>query len=510
MRERFNYLFGSTRGLALVAIALISLTTAIWGTLSGPMVEWGVRDVVVRLFNMDLVQAEREGRIIMLYHTIAMSVIAIEVYFITDLLPMKNHEKVTINATITVGYITALICGLGFAYFGHNFVLHGLFLVGQTLVFFAGILLAAALWPWRKEYRLPPDSPYAHTKSGIDLERLAFFVMTVATLLSATWGAVTGSYWGNGHETFLAEDLIRVPHKTYLQKAIIGHLHIMLTLIAVAITLIVGRWLDFKGLLHRIAMPLMIVGTIIITAGALSVVWLEWAHTTIYVGSVFVMLAALMYVIFSWDKLIKERTADLGLEKPNAWQKFKALLHDPLRFGSGWQMVFMNFTVSGVGIFMAVKLDEIFRVWPHREERITLTGHWHILAGLIATIILFYFADLSGLKGRVRRWFGWTVIIMSDLAFGAVTVFAMKRLFVSPIDQQPIVNITMLLADLGLAAVLVALAIFMGWRLYDLFTREGRWAQEFSEEKRRSTAAEIAEKKRRLEELSAALEEVPR
>nr|MBN1228380.1 hypothetical protein [Anaerolineae bacterium] len=105
MRERFNYLFRSTRGLALVAIALISLTTAIWGMLSGPMVEWGVRDVVVRLFNMDLVQAEREGRIIMLYHTIAMAVVAIEVYFITDLLPMRSHQKVTINATITVGYI---------------------------------------------------------------------------------------------------------------------------------------------------------------------------------------------------------------------------------------------------------------------------------------------------------------------------------------------------------------------------------------------------------------------
>ena len=154
----------------------------------------------------------------------------------------------------------------------------------------------------------------------------------------------------------------------------------MLTLIAVAITLIVGRWLDFKGTLHKIAMPLMIVGTIIITAGALSVVWLEWAHTIIYVGSVLVMLAALLFVIHSWGKLIRERTAELGIEKPGGWQKLKALLHDPLKFGAGWQMVFMNFTVSGVGIFMAVKLDEIFRVWPHREERITLTGHWHIPA----------------------------------------------------------------------------------------------------------------------------------
>jgi hypothetical protein len=501
-----DYLFRSTRGLTLVAIAIVSLITAIFGTLSGPMVEWGVKDITVSALSMELAEAEREGRIIMLYHTIAMTITAIEVYFITQLLPVKRYEQTIINGTITVGYLTAVIFGLLFAYWGHNFAFHGLFLLGQSLVFFAGVLLAASLWPWKKEYRLEKDTPYAHTRGGLDLERIAFFVMAVATLVSATFGAVTGSYWGNGHETFLAEDLIRVPHKTGLQKAIIGHLHIMLTLIAVAITLIVGRWMDFKGLLHKIAMPLMISGTIIITAGALSVVWVEWAHTIIYFGSVFVMLAALMYVIYAWDMLIKEGTADI--EKPNFLQKMRALLRDPLRFGPGWQMVFMNFTVSGVGIFMAVKLEEIFRVWPHREERITLTGHWHILASLIATIILMYFADLSGLKGKIRQWFGWLLIVFSDLAFGSVTVFSMKRLFVSEAEQQNIVNWTMLLTDLGLAAVLVVLAIFMIWRLYDLFQAKGYWTQELKVERKISAEAEIKEQKRKLEELTSALKGV--
>ena len=505
--KRFDYLFRSTRGLTLVAIAVVALITAVFGMLSGPMVEWGVRDITVNLLGIKLVEAEREGRIIMLYHTIAMTVTAIEVYFMTDMLPMKRYEQLTINGAITTGYLLSAVFGLGFAYWGHNFVFHGLFLLGQSLVFFAGILLAVALWPWKKEYRLPPDSPYAHTRNGLDLERTAFFVMAVATLFSAAFGAVTGSYWGNGHETFLAEDLIRNPVKTGLQKAIIGHLHIMLTLIAIAITLIVGRWAKFKGIFHKIAMPLMIAGTIVITIGALSVVWLPWAHTTIYGGSVLVLLAALFYVIDTWKNLIKERTAEQGLTKPNGWQKFKALLHDPLKFGPGWQMVFMNFTVSGVGIFMAVKLDEIFRVWPHREERVILTGHWHILSGLIATIILFYFADLSGLKGKARRWFGWTVILMSDLAFSAVTVFSMKRLFVTEAQQQTLVNWTMLLADLGLALVLVALAVFLLWRLYDLFLKDGFWAREYAQARKLAAEAELAEQKRKVEELTAVLKE---
>ncbi len=508
LKKRFTYLFTSTRGLALVALAMIALVTAVWGTLSRPMVEWGVRDFTVNALGMDLVQAEREGRIIMLYHTIAMAVIAVEVYFITDLIALKRHEQANINATITVGYLTALIFGLWFGYFGHNFVFHGVFLLGQSLVFFAGTLLSAALWPWKEEYRLPSDSPLAHTKNGLDLERTAFFVMAVATLVSSTFGAVTGSYWGNGHETFLAEDLIRNPNKTLLQKAIIGHLHIMLTLIAVAMTLILGRWMKFKGILHKFAMPLMIAGTIITTAGALSVIWLDWAHTTIYVGSTMILLAALMYVIFSWDSLIRTGLNSEDGEQVSGWKKIKALLRDPLKFGTGWQMVFMNFTVSGVGIFMAVKLDEIFRVWPHREERIILTGHWHILSGLIATIILFYYADLAGLKGKARKWFGWVTLLGSDLAFGAVTVFSLKRLFVNPASQQPLVNWTMLLTDIGLAGVLAGLAVFLLWRLYDLVLQNGRWAQELLEEQKQAAVEQLAEQKRQLSRLSAELEEM--
>jgi len=480
LKQRFDFLFRSTKGLVLVAIAMISLVTAIFGMLSGPMAELGVHDFVVRLLGIKLVEAEREGRIIMLYHSIAQAVVAIEVYLITAQVAMKGGQKVRINSTITVGYLTSMIFGLGFAYFGRFWVFHGLFIFGQSLVFFAGVMLAAALWPWNVEYHVKSRS-YAHTRSGLDLERVAFFTMAVATLGSAIFGAVAGSNFGNGFEAFLAEDVIRQPYKTLLQDAIIGHLHIMLTLIAIAVTLIIGRWFDFKGPLHKIAMPLMIIGTIVISLGAWSVVVIEAAHTIIYVGSVFVMLAALMLVIFGWRELIREGLKAAGPKKSAVIAGLRRLLRDPLQFGALWQMVFMNFTVSGVGIFMAAKLDEVFRVWPWREERIVLTGHWHILSGIIATIILLYYADLAGLQGRARRWFGWSLIIFSNLAFASVTVFEMKRLFVSEAQQQPLVDTVMLLTDLGLAAVLVALALLMIWRLADLYWKRGRWVYELTE-----------------------------
>jgi hypothetical protein len=480
LSKRFQYLFCSTKGLTLTAVAIVSLVVAIWGMLSGPLAELGISDVVVRGLGMDLVEAEREGRIVMLYHSIAMVVVAIEVYFITDIVRMKDRERSAINATVTLGYLCAVIFGLLFGYFGHSWILHGIFLFGQALMFFGGLQLAVALWPWRKEYYID-DPDRSRTKKGVDLERVAFFFMAVATLGSVLFGAIPGSFFGNGFETFLAENTLREPNKSPLDLAVIGHLHIMLTLIGVAITLVIGRWLDFKGIWHKLAMPSMIVGTIIITLGVWAVVPFEAiAHLIIYVGSVFVLLGGLFLVIYGWGKIIRDRLAEQGIEKATFGQKIKALFHDPLKFGATWQMVFMNFVVTFIGLFMAAKLDEIMRVWPAREERITLTGHWHTLSTIIATIMLFYFADMIGVKGRARKWLGWSVIVGSNIAFAGTTAFSIKRLFVSEIGQQPFVNVTSLMTEIGLGTVLIALAAFLIWRLIDLFKRKGLWSKKLA------------------------------
>ncbi|MEW6032118.1 MAG: SUMF1/EgtB/PvdO family nonheme iron enzyme [Bacillota bacterium] len=479
---RLEYLFRSTKGLVLLAVGLTSLVTAVWGMLSGPAIEWGIKDVVVRVLGMRLIEAEREGRIIILYHALAMPVMAILVYLITDVVRMKPRQRSVINTTVTAAYLLVMFGGLGFAYFGRSWLLHAVFLFGLALMFYGGCLLASALWPWSREYRVR-DPAYAHTRSGVDLERTAFFTMTLAALGSALFGAAAGAYYGNGFQTFLAENIIRETHKSVLQYAVIGHLHIMVALVAVGTTLVIGRWYDFKGLWHKLAMPLMIFGTVLLTLGVWGVVTplQPVAHTIIYVGATPAMLAALFLIFHGWPKIIRERLAEQGLTRAGFGRKLAALLHDPLKFGVTWQMVFMNFTVSGVGIFMAVTLNETMRVWFSREERITLTGHWHILSVLTASIILFYVADQLGLAGRARKWFGWLIILGSDLAFAAVTVFGMKRLFVSEYAQQPVVDLTMILTDVGLILFLAVLASFLVCRLVDLFKAEGRWRAELAE-----------------------------
>ena len=476
--SRFKFLFRSTKGLILVAIAFAALISAFFGMLSGPMADYGIKDVVVKALNIDLVPAEREGRLVVLYHTLAMITVAVEVYMITDLLKMKEWQRLSINSTMTIGYLMVIFGGLPFAYWGHNWVLHGIYIAGLTIIFLTGCQLLVALWPWQKDLALF-DKTYAHTRKGYDMERVAFFMVALVTLISAIFGAVPGSFYGNGFETFLAENIVREPHKTALDLSIIGHLHIMLALIAIMCALIIGRWMDFKGVLHKIAMPLYIVGSVVLSMGTWLVVIFEGiAHTVIYGGSTIAMLGALLLVIFSWKKLIREGLEAKGIGKGNFFQGVAALVRDPLKFGSTWQMVFMNFTVSGIGIFTAVKLDEIFRQWQFMDERALLTGHWHILATLTATILLLYYADMAGLRGKARQWFGWLVIIFSDVAFGAVTIYEMKRLFIDEGSQQPLVNRVVLAGDIGIITLLAALAGLMGWRLVDLFKRKGRWANE--------------------------------
>jgi hypothetical protein len=481
VKDRFKYLFNSTKGLILVAIAMIGIETAVWGMLSGPMAEMGVREIVIKLFRMDIVQAEREGRIIILYHSIAMAVVAIETYMVTSILKMKEFYKMTVRALITVGYILTMVFGMGFAYFGHNWAFHGLYITGLSLIFFAGVLLCIALWPWNKETYIT-DKDYARSKGGVDIERVAFFTTAVTTVISALFGAIPGSFFGNGFEVFLAENVIRLPEKTTMQYSIIGHLHIMLALIAIMLTLVIGRWLNFKGIWQKLAMPLMILGCIVLNLGVWGVATpLEpIAHMIIYVGATPSMLAALFLLIWSWNKFAKEGTAHIA--RPTFLQKLGAMVRDPLKFGPTWQMLFMNFTTSGIGIFMAIRLDEIFRLWPAREERIELTGHWHALSAIIATIILMYYGDMLGLKGKVRQLYGWALIFFSDIALGAVTVFEMKRLFIDEATQQPLVNTLMYMIDFGLGMLLVLLAVVMVWRLTDLFKPKGRWTEEMTHE----------------------------
>ena len=57
----------------------------------------------------------------------------------------------------------------------------------------------------------------------------------------------------------------------------------------------------------------------------------------------------------------------------------------------------------------------------------------------------------------------------------------MELLKVEELYQHKVVNWTMILSEIGLGVILVILAIFMLWRLFDLLKGEGVWKKELAD-----------------------------
>jgi len=447
-------LFGTLPGLMIVVAAWEALIVASLSPFSGPLRPLGLAE----LLNLDLSDVHRVARIIMLYHSLAIPFVAALVYLILDRAPMgSSHDEESrvrrsIVVPVTAGYMLTSVGGMTFAYAGRNWIAHGVYLAGLTLVFYAGVLLAIALWPSR---RWATDNVhYAHLQ-GIPLERLAFFLVAVFTLVSATIGAAAGAFSANGFEAFLAEDIVRQDPRTLFQLMIIAHLHIMLTLIDVMILLLVIRTYGVKGRAHKLAVPLTLIGTIIVTLATWSVIGWEGAHKAINAGSAFLLPGAILVAIWGFAHLMRQ-----GLEPGRAslGQKVRALLRDPIRFGIFFELIFVNVVVTAPGVTVAFNL-ETYRLPAYLEvERTILVGHWHILATLSAVIVLFLIADRLGTRGWVRQAVGWGLLVGSSLAF----VFIQFYMFHQPGQERPW---AMPLFETGIAVSLLAVALFVAVHL---------------------------------------------
>jgi hypothetical protein len=452
-----NRLFGSLPGLLVVAVAWEALIIASLSPFSGPVRGLGLAD----LLGIDFGEAQRVGRIIMLYHSLAIPFVAALVYLVLDQVPMgaaeeQHRVRRSIAVPVTIGYMLTSIGGMTFAYShlgdgGRNWIAHGLYLVGLSLVFYAGVLLAVALWPSRRWATDP--ARHAHL-GGVPLERLAFFLVAIFTLVSAAIGGTAGAFFGNGFEAFLAEDIVRVDPHTIFELMIIAHLHIMLTLIDVMILLLVIRTFRVEGRVHRIAVPLTIFGTIIVTFATWSVIGWEGAHKVINIGSAFLLPGAILVAIWGFAHLMREQGGNA-----------KALFRDPIRFGIFFELIFVNLVVTVPGVYVALNL-ETYRLPAYLAvERTILVGHWHVLATLSAVIVLFLIADRLGTRGWVRQAVGWGLLVGSTLAF----VFANVYMFRQPGQEKAW---TVPFFETGIALSLLALALFAAARLLGRIVKE--------------------------------------
>jgi hypothetical protein len=454
--RRIRWLFGTTPGLLLVVTAWDALLVALLSPFSGSGPLAGL-DLLSRL-GLGLDEGRRVGRIIMLYHSLAVPFVAALVYFILDLLPFGNEKRFLrlVRPTITVGYMLASAGGIGFAYLGWGWIAHGLFLVGLSLVFYAGVVLCVGLFPWRRGL----------ADEGFSLEQLAFWLVALCTLISAAIGGATGAYFGNGFSAFLAEDVIRLAHDMG-QRAIIAHLHIMLTLIDVALLLIVARRFGLRGRAHNVAMGLVVTGTTIASFATWGVMAIEEiAHKIINVGAFLLLAAAAIVAVQGFARLVEERPNHEGRGWSSWGRRLRALLGDPVRFGLLFELIFVNVVVTVPGVYVAFNLETYRQPAFLEVERAIAVGHWHVLATLSAVIALFLVVDRLGVRGFLRQMVGWGVLGGSTLAF----VFVQFYMFRQPGQE---VGWALPFLDAGLALFLAMLAVFLSVQLVGMISREG-------------------------------------
>lgn len=446
---------GSLPGLLVLVVAWEAFIIASLSPLSGPLRPLGIVD----LLGVDLSDAHRVGRIIMLYHALAVPFVAALVYLLLDQVPMgtpDEEKKVrrSIVLPVTVGYMLTSSGGMTFAYGGRNWACHGIYLVGLSLVFYAGVLLMVALWPSR---RWATEGSRTLHLAGIPVERLGFFVVALFLLVSAAIGGTAGAFFGNGFEAFLAEDIVRHDPHTTFELMIIAHLHIMLTLIDVAILLLVIRYFRIEGRVQKAAVPLTLVGTVIVTLATWSVIGWEEAHRVINVGSAFLLPGAVLVAIWGFARLMGECNKD-GAR--GAVDRLRALLRDPLRFGIFFELIFVNVVVTAPGVYVAFNLERYRSPAYLAVERTILVGHWHVLATLSAVILLFLIADRVGTRGWVRQVTGWGLLLGSTLSF----VFVNLYMFRQPGQEKAW---TVPFFEAGIAVSLLTLAIFVAAKLVD-------------------------------------------
>lgn len=446
LRKRLRWLLGTTEGLLIVTVTWDALIVAFLSLFSGPVRSLGLADAL----SVDLGDAGRAGRIIVLYHILAVPFVAAVATLILDQVPVEARQKRAILLPLTAGYMLASGAGFVFAYWGRNWIAHGLFLVGLSVVFYAGVLLAVALWPAKKRAR--PAAHYARLK-GVPLERLAFFMVAVFLLISTALGGGAAAFFGNGFQAFLAEDVVRAESHDIFELAIIAHLHIMLTLIDVAILLLVIRYFDVRGRVHKWAVPLTIVGTLIVTLATWSVTFWEQAHKLINVGSAFLLPGAILVAFYGFGQIVRRRLAEQGIERPSPGDRIAALLHDPVRIGIFFELIFVNVVVTVPGVYVAFNLDA-FREGAWALERAILVGHWHVLATLSAVLMALLVADRVGLRGRLRRIVGWGLLLGSIAAF----VFVQVYMFREP-GQRP--AWAELGFEMGIGVTMLALLLFL-------------------------------------------------
>ncbi len=470
-KEKIGNLFKSYRGLIAIITMYLTLLVLFLSTFSEPMVErFGSLPLLEYIFPLikGLPEARHAARAILIYHSLATPFLVAVVYLFMDKYEVRPKLEEMTKWSLFVGAFTTSIFGMLFVYID-SWVFHGLFIAGQSITFYGGVLFVIAVWPTKS---FPTNVDEKSMIWGINWEYLNLAINAIAILISASVAAFAASNFGridpnypnvtepmyNRHDgtvtytdikhfvPVLLETIVRRENNnagwTYYEM-LVSHLHIMVALLSAAVLLYSIRHIKMEGKWYKWEQIIFTPGVIILSVGAWAVITpLPWAHHIIDAGAGLLLIVGAIVAIYAWNQIAVKKLGD-DYSNASMMQKIKAVFKDPVIFGLYFQLIWVNIVSTIPGIYVGINLEKgrdfrDFAFWTSQGGHYTGSepywaieysfnvGHWHVLATLTAIMVVFILIDYYAIKGKWREIAGWLLTVGTIFGFGFATKYMLR------------------------------------------------------------------------------------
>ncbi len=352
----------------------------------------------------------------------------------------------SLKITLIPGSIMSGVAGLFFTYLRIRW-LHEFFYFGLALVFLGGVLFMIATFPIPNKFPKPDHVREGADFFGVDLENYAITILAFCVLVSIAYGALAGmelftnSIWvldRPNQDAYLAEEGVRILKHDYPEKFIVSHLHIQLALTAQMITMIGYKISEIKGKIYHYMLMTVPTGVLTISYGA-------WVlnHYLIWVGAGILILSTIALCVYGFMEISKKELGEKYAEASRG-ERLKAMMADPVRVALYWIFLYAQIVVTICGIIVGLQTRYTFRMHEYTDVEYDFNvGHWHLLAVLLATLVLLIAMDhFQREDTRLKVIGGWFIGVGGTWAFTFANAYMMR----SPtVDKMP----TMILTFVG-------------------------------------------------------------
>jgi len=443
--RKFNY-----NKIHVSLIMLLSAQVLFLLTFSEPMsFIWG-GEPLFDIYNDDII--DRSARIIMIYHSIATPFIAATTFWCFEFFEIRDKYVPSLKITLVSGSFIAGTFGLAFAYTRIRW-LHEVFYFGLFLVFLGGVLFMLAAWP--VPHKFPPDEDATDGAlfRGLDLENYSMVLLAFCVLVSIIYGALaalelfTNSIWILNRpyqNAFFAEETVKILIHDHPEEFIVSHLHIQLALTAAMITMIGYKISGIHGKIYHIMLFLCPIGILTISYGA-------WVlnHYLIWVGAGILIMCTVALSVHGLKGISKKKLGE-KYDSASRGTRFKGIFADPIKFTLYWIFLYAQIVVTICGISVGLRTRHIFRRHEYVDVEYDFNvGHWHLLAVLLATLVLLIAINhFQKEKSKLKTASAWFLNIGGTWAFTFANAYMMRN---PTADKMP----TMILTFIGIWILIV-------------------------------------------------------